>query len=240
MDWPPLEVLQRTSSWCPLHTLSAVACILLQSSMQGLAHQVEEAAASDKFEEANALQAELDSSREEASALVAEYSFTSADMQDLAVTASLLTEQSLPQQSASNPGSSAKEQTEQGSDKPQVAIAEDCSAGRKTQDSQDLSNALSREGMLDYEDGDSVDVDVGYSSSVVSASHAATDGSRSVQSARTVLDRMPEFNMDDAVSFRSLLPYLPPVFCRCCLRCICAGACLGCFWGNLHVAIDTT
>ncbi|KAL0047708.1 hypothetical protein WJX82_009972 [Trebouxia sp. C0006] len=38
----------------------------LQSSMQGLAHQVEEAAASDKFEEANALQAELDSSTEEA------------------------------------------------------------------------------------------------------------------------------------------------------------------------------
>ena len=201
--------------------------------MQGLAHQVEEAAASDKFEEANALQAELDSSREEASALVAEYSFTPADMQDLAVTASLLTEQSLPQQSASTTGSSAKEQTEERSNKPQVAIAEDRS--------QDLSNALSREGMLDYEDGDSVDVDVGYSSSVVSASHAATDGSRSVQSARTVLDRMPEFNMDDAVSFRSLLPYLPLVFYRCCLCCICAGAHWKCFHqGNLHIVSAAT
>ncbi|KAL0028763.1 hypothetical protein WJX79_005643 [Trebouxia sp. C0005] len=176
----------------------------LQSSMQGLAHQVEEAAASDKFEEANALQAELDSSTEEASALAAEYFFTSADMQDLAVTAALLTEQSLPQQSVSNTAYSAKEQTEEGGNKPRVAIAEDHSAGRKTQDSQDLSNALSREGMMDYEDGESVDVDVGYSSSIVSASHAATDGSRSVQSARTVLDRMPEFNMDDAVSFRSV------------------------------------
>jgi len=217
-----------------------VACIPLQSSMQGLAHQVEEAVASDKFEEANALQAELDSSTEEASALAAEYSFTSADMQDLAVTASLLTEQSLPQQSASNTGSSAKEQAQEGGNKPPVAIAEDHSAGRKTQDSQDLSNALSREGMMEYEDGESVDVDVGYSSSVVSASHAATDGSRSVQSARTVLDRMPEFNMDDAVSFRSLLLYLPPVLCGFCLCCICAGACRKCFQGNLHVVSNTT
>ena len=200
--------------------------------MQGLAHQVEEAAASDKFEEANALQAELGSSTEEASALAADYSFTSADMQDLAVSASLLTEQSLPQQSASNTGSSAKEQTGEGSNKPQAAIAEDRSAGRKTQDSQDLSHALSRERMLDYEDGESVDVDVGYSSSVVSASHAATDGSRSVQSARTVLDRMPEFNMDDAVSFRSLLPYLHPVFCSCCMRCICEGTCRECLPGQ--------
>ncbi len=208
--------------------------------MQGLAHQVEEAAASDKFEEANALQAELDSSTEEASALAAEYSFTSADMQDLAVTASLLTEQSLPQQSASNTGSSAKEQAQEGGNKPPVAIAEDHSAGRKTQDSQDLSNALSREGMMEYEDGESVDVDVGYSSSVVSASHAATDGSRSVQSARTVLDRMPEFNMDDAVSFRSLLLYLPPVLCGFCLCCICAGACRKCFQSNCHVVSYTT
>ena len=59
----------------------------------------------------------------------------------------------------------------------------------------------------DQEEEDSEDADqggllVGDSSSVISASHAATDGSRSVQSSRTVLDKMPEFNMDDAVSFR--------------------------------------
>lgn len=54
----------------------------------------------------------------------------------------------------------------------------------------------------DSEDADQEGLLVGDSSSVISASHAATDGSRSVQSSRTVLDKMPEFNMDDAVSFR--------------------------------------
>ncbi len=176
--------------------------VVLQSSMQGLAHQVEEAAASDKFDEANALQAELDSSTEEAGALATEYSFTSDDIQNLAAAPTPPADKPLPGQPASSAGSPVKRLSHTESDKPQVAIADDQSVGRKTQDSQDLSNALSREGIIDYEDEDSVDVDVGYSSSVVSASHAATDGSRSVQSARTVLDRMPEFNMDDAVSFR--------------------------------------
>ena len=168
--------------------------------MQGLVRQVEEAAATDKFEEANALQAELDSSTEEASALAAEYSFTSQDMQDLAAASSpiLPPEQTLPDPSPLT--SPAKPQSHTDVEQGQVSIADDQGARAKLQDSQDLSNALSREVMVDYEDGESVDV--GYSSSVVSASHAATDGSRSVQSARTVLDRMPEFNMDDAVSFR--------------------------------------
>lgn len=176
----------------------------LQSSMKGLTHQVSEAAASDKFEEANALQAELDSSTEEANALAAEHSFTPDDMQDLAGTPTPEV-QPLPEQAESAPSSGPKMEAEADGNKPQVAMADDPSGGRKTQDSQDLSNALSREGVIDYEDEESVDVDAGYSSSVVSASHAATDGSRSVQSARTVLDRMPEFNMDDAVSFRCLL-----------------------------------
>ena len=177
----------------------------LQSSMKGLTHQVSEAAASDKFEEANALQAELDSSTEEANALAAEHSFTPDDMQDLAVAPTHPAEQSLPEQPESASSLGAKVEAQANGNKPHVAMADDPSGGRKTQDSQDLSNALSREGVTDYEDEESVDVDAGYSSSVVSASHAATDGSRSVQSARTVLDRMPEFNMDDAVSFRCLL-----------------------------------
>ena len=177
----------------------------LQSSMKGLTHQVSEAAASDKFEEANALQAELDSSTDEASALAAEHSFTPDDMQDLDGTPTQPEVQPLPEQPESAPSSGPKMEAQADGNKPQVAIADDPSGGRKTQDSQDLSHALSREGVTDYEDEESVDVDAGYSSSVVSASHAATDGSRSVQSARTVLDRMPEFNMDDAVSFRCLL-----------------------------------
>ena len=209
--------------------------------MQGLARQVEEAAALDKYDEANALQAELDSSTQEASALATEYSFTSNDIQDLAASPSqppvpppeppLHQQPRLPKSVASSPAPLAKRQssvTQRVGGKPQDATAEeveparrrhdgrglnnavrdkprgdDPSLERRTQSSQELSTALTREGVADYEDGDSVDADVGYSSSIISASHAATDGSRSVQSARTVLDRMPEFNMDDAVSFRS-------------------------------------
>lgn len=87
------------------------------------------------------------------------------------------------------------------------------------------SSALSAAALdqQEEEDGDSVDADqdsmlVGDSSSVISASHAATDGSRSVQSSRTVLDRMPEFNMDDAVSFRYRSNLLP--LCQKCQRCM--------------------
>ena len=182
----------------------------LQSSMQGLARQIEEAAAVDKYDEATALQSELDSSTAEANALAAEYAFTAEDMQDLVAAPSPPTEQAL-NGSPSPLATSHQEPKAQpaSTDGTQHAVTDDGSVGRKTQpqDSQDLSNALSREGMMDYEDGESIDPDddgvhVGYSSSVISASHAATDGSRSVQSSRTVLDRMPEFNMDDAVSFR--------------------------------------
>ena len=187
---------------------------VVQSSMQGMASQIEKAAAADNFEEATALQAELDSSTEEADALAAEYAFTPDDMQDLiAVTAAPTaastaapTKQTLHSMPA--PAATHKAHpTSEISSNTQQAVPDDASAGRKTDNSQDLSNALSREVAMDYEDGESVDPDedgmhVGYSSSVISASHAATDGSRSVQSSRTVLDRMPEFNMDDAVSFR--------------------------------------
>lgn len=187
---------------------------VVQSSMQGLARQVEEAAVADKYEEATALQAELDSSTEEAGALAAEYTFTPNNMQDLVTpdpnstphpTPIPPTEQTL--QGVPPAVVTPKERLTSKADGPQSTAADDASTDRKTQGSQDLSNALSREGMADYEDRESVDPDeygmhVGYSSSVISASHAATDGSRSVQSSRTVLDRMPEFNMDDAVSFR--------------------------------------
>ena len=192
--------------------------------MQGLARKVEAAAAADKFDEATALQAELDSSTEEADALAAEHAFTSDDIKDLAAVPNPLPEQTgkgflapstaLDEKALKgtpSPLAAAPEDnptSEPGSNS-QAAATKDAVGGGKaqTQDSQDLSNALSREGMLDYEDGESVEPDedgthVGYSSSVMSASHAATDGSRSVQSSRTVLDRMPEFNMDDAVSFR--------------------------------------
>ena len=175
--------------------------MMLQSSMQGLAKQVEEAAASEKFDEAGALQTELDSSTEEASALASEYGFLPANMQDIAAAFTPTAAPSLPHASALDNAITAKLGSQTDADKASSAVGGDeQSTERKTQDSQDLSTALSREGIIDYDDGDSVDV--GYSSSVVSASHAATDGSRSVHSARTVLDRMPEFNMDDAVSFR--------------------------------------
>ena len=179
--------------------------------MQGLARQVEEAAAADKYEEATALQAELDSSAEEGEGLAAEYSFTPNNMQDLVAPPTPTpaptppTDQTL--QGVTPIAVVPKERLTSEPDGPRSSAADDASTERKTQGSQDLSNALGREGMMDYEDGESVDPDedgmhVGYSSSVISASHAATDGSRSVQSSRTVLDRMPEFNMDDAVSFR--------------------------------------
>ena len=179
--------------------------------MQGLARQVEEAAAADKFEEATALQAELDSSAEEADALAAEYTFTPNNMQDLVAppTPTLAPTPPIDQtlQGFQPAVVVPKERLTSEPDGPQSTAANDASTERKIQGSQDLSNALSREGMMDYEDRESVDPDedgmaLGYSSSVISASHAATDGSRSVQSSRTVLDRMPEFNMDDAVSFR--------------------------------------
>ena len=191
----------------------------VQSSMQGLARQVEEAAAADKYEEATALQAELDSSTEEADALAAEYTFTPNNMQDLVgppnpnpsptptpdPTPIPPTEQTL--QGAPPAAVALKETLTSKPDGPQSTAADNPATERKAPGSQDLSNALSREGTMDYEDRESVEPDedgmpVGYSSSVISASHAATDGSRSVQSSRTVLDRMPEFNMDDAVSFR--------------------------------------
>lgn len=183
----------------------------VQSSMQGLARQVEEAAAADKYEEATALQAELDSSTEEADALAAEYTFTPNNMQDLVATPNPTPAPPTDQTLKGVPPAVVvpKERLTSEAGGPQSTAADDGSTERKgpTQGSQDLSNALSREGMMDYEDRESVDPDedgmhVGYSSSVISASHAATDGSRSVQSSRTVLDRMPEFNMDDAVSFR--------------------------------------
>ena len=94
----------------------------LQSSIKGLTQQVEEAAASDKFEEANALQAELDSSTEEANALAAEHSFTADDMQDLAAPPTHPTVQSLPEQPEST---SAKVEAPADGNKPQVAIADD-------------------------------------------------------------------------------------------------------------------
>ena len=172
----------------------------MQSSTQGLAKQVEEAAASERFDEASALQTELDSSTEEADALASEFAFTAADMQDIASALESAATQSLPSGIAPANTAEVKVESPSNSNRAQAAIADDQGSDRKAQDSQDLSTALSREGMVDYDDGDSVDV--GYSSSVVSASHAATDGSRSVHSARTVLDRMPEFNMDDAISFR--------------------------------------
>lgn len=205
--------------------LSSHCVAAVQSSMQGLARQVEAAAAADKFDEATALQAELDSSMEEANALAAEHAFTSSDMQDLAALPTPLPEQfgkgilahsTAPSEQAlkGTPATLAAPEdnptSEPGSNTQAAATKDAVGSGKaQTQDSQDLSNALSREGMLDYEDGESVEPDedgthVGYSSSVMSASHAATDGSRSVQSSRTVLDRMPEFNMDDAISFRQV------------------------------------
>ena len=180
--------------------------------MQGLARQVEEAAAADKYEEATALQAELDSSTQEADALAAEYTLTPNNMQDLVSpptptpTPSLPTEQTLKGVAPAVVATKDKKlATEPGG--PASTAVEDAATERKTQGSQDLSSALSREEGMEYEDRESVDPDedgrhVDYSSSVISASHAATDGSRSVQSSRTVLDRMPEFNYDDAVSFR--------------------------------------
>lgn len=190
-------------------TKNGVCVVAVQSSMQGLPRQVEEAAAADKYDEATALQAELGSSTEEAEALAAEYAFNPDDMQDLvaAPTPTPPVQQTLTDTPAAGVASKDNHvsKPEAGS---QQASADDACAGRKTQNSQDLSRALSREGVMDYEDRESVDPEedgmhVGYSSSVISASHAATDGSRSVQSTRTVLDhRMPEFNMDDAVSFR--------------------------------------
>lgn len=185
-------------------------CAAVQSSLQGLARQVEEAAAADKYEEATALQAELDSSTQEADALAAEYTLTPNNMQDLVPpptptpTPTKPTEQTLK---GVPPGVVAPKKLATGSGGPPSMAVDDASTERKTQGSQDLSSALSREEGMEYEDRESVDPDedgrhAEYSSSVVSASHAATDGSRSVQSSRTVLDRMPEFSMDDAVSFR--------------------------------------
>lgn len=194
--------------------------------MQGLARQVEDAAAADKYDEATALQAELDSSTEEADALAAEYTFTPDNMQDLVSLPTPPTHHTQTQdvqvgdnqavdtreehghKGTSAPVAASKEKvTAEAGSGTQPAATEEGSTERKPQGSEDLSNALSREGIMEYEDRESVDGDedgmhVGYSSSVISASHAATDGSRSVQSSRTVLDRMPEFNMDDAVSFR--------------------------------------
>lgn len=51
--------------------------------MQGLAQQVEQAAAGDKYDEATALQAELDRANIEAAALASEHGFSSQEADQL-------------------------------------------------------------------------------------------------------------------------------------------------------------
>ena len=51
--------------------------------MQSLSQQIEQAAAANKFDEATALQAELDGADFEAAALASEHGFASEEAQDL-------------------------------------------------------------------------------------------------------------------------------------------------------------
>lgn len=195
--------------------------------MQGLAQQIEQAAAADNFDEATALQAELDSANIETAALASEHDFSAQDAQDLLTAAPSTTTATAVETLKANStairkrgsqdtrsnhssASSLDRQLHQAAHEPilpEQLIGNGHIPASKAQISgSELSAAvLNQQADQEEEDGEDVDQDgllVGDSNSVISASHAATDGSRSVQSSRTVLDKMPEFNMDDAVSFR--------------------------------------
>ena len=196
--------------------------------MQGLAQQIEQAAAADNFDEATALQAELDSATIETAALASEHDFSAQDVQELltatpstttaTAAAELLKANSTASRKRSgqdtrsnhSSASSIDQQLRQATHEPilpeQLIGNGHIPASKAQISSSELSAAvLNQQADQEEEDGEDVDQDgllVGDSNSVISASHAATDGSRSVQSSRTVLDKMPEFNMDDAVSFR--------------------------------------
>lgn len=204
--------------------------------MQGLSQQTEQAAAADNFDEATALQAELDSATTESAALASEHGFSPSDAKDLlhalpassrAQTAIAAAAKAVDKVVPSNPpamkgtrttntqsnnssASSLGADSNQDAHNP-ILLEELIGNGHiLASKGQIVVNELSAAALnrqADHEDEDDEDADqdgllVGDSSSVISASHAATDGSRSVQSSRTVLDKMPEFNMDDAVSFR--------------------------------------
>lgn len=199
--------------------------------MQGLTQQVEQAAAAENFNEATALQSELDSANSESAALALEHGFSSQHAQDLLsptpVTAVAQTNAAAAANADVLP-SASKRKSSQGTRSshssasslenhsnpdahnpilPEQLIGNGHIPASKVQLSRNELSAAALDRQADQEDGNSEDADqdsllVGDSSSVISASHAATDGSRSVQSSRTVLDKMPEFNMDDAVSFR--------------------------------------